>query len=99
MANDILLEQNGDMMIKNGDFVVDYSDDQHIDLILRSNPGEIKDYPLLGLGIANYLNSPISQRIKQVVKRDLRIQLQSDNAKNIKIDFSNQLKVKANYEG
>lgn len=98
MANDILLEDNGDFKVSNGDFVVDYSDDQHIDLIVRSNPGDIKDHPLLGIGIDKYLNSPFSQGIQQRIMRDVRLHLQSDNAKNISVMFNDKLKIEATYE-
>ncbi len=98
MASDILLEDNGDFKVVNGDFAVDYSDDQHIDLIMRSNPGDIKDHPLLGIGIDKYLNSPLSQGIQQRISRDVRLHLQSDNAKNISVSFVDTLKIQATYE-
>lgn len=72
----ILEESTNDLKILNGDFVVDKSDQQHVEDILRAKPGQFYQWPLLGVGIENFRNASLSgQRLKQDVKLNLR----SDN--------------------
>lgn len=54
---DILLEAD-DIWIENGDLVVGDSDQQDVELILDAHPGEWRQWPLLGMGISQYLNMP-----------------------------------------
>ena len=75
-ANDFLLDDDGDLQItSNGDFKIGLSDRQHITDIIRSNVGWWKQYPLIGVGIMNYLNSSGKE---QQLEREIKIQLQSD---------------------
>ncbi len=85
MRKDILLDQNNDLAIQNGDFVVGLSDPQHVDLILQTNPGEWKEFPQVGFGVKGYLKS-VENTVK--FKRNLRIQLNFDGYINPRIDLS-----------
>ena len=83
---DILLDDTGDLLIENGDFVVGDSNQQHVESILLSQKGEFKEFPLVGFGIVNYIKSDTPE-VK--FKRDLKIQLEYDGFNNAKIDLSN----------
>lgn len=74
---------NLDLEIKNGDFLIDESDQQHIEDIFIAQKGEFKEFPQLGFGAINYIktNTTIYQ-----FERDLRIQLQFDDYNNAEID-------------
>lgn len=80
MANvkDILVEELPDSIIEdsiieNGDFKVYDSDQQHIQHILKANPGQYYQHALVGLGIANFRGASISpQRLKQLIKTQLK---------------------------
>lgn len=72
--NDLLLDQDGDLMFKNGDFVVDSSEAQHVELILKSEQGQWKEHPELG---AN-LHKAQSGVIDRFLNRDIRVQLEAD---------------------
>jgi len=74
---------NLDLEIRNGDFLIDESDQQHIEDIFIAQKGEFKEFPQLGFGAINYIktNTTIYQ-----FERDLRIQLQFDNYQNAEID-------------
>lgn len=48
---DILLDENGDLLIENGDLVIGFSDNQHQLDILLANKGEFKEHPEVGVGI------------------------------------------------
>lgn len=64
----------GDILIVNGDFVIGDSDNQHISDIVMSSPGWFKEFPLLGVDPANFLNGRGGQELKQ----QITIALQSD---------------------
>ena len=86
---DILVDENNDLMISNGDFVIGPSDVQHVDHIIMAFPGEYKEHPEIGLGAVAYVKSNTS---KVKFKRDLRIQLNYDGYKKPVIDLSKGLK-------
>ena len=64
-----------DLLFVDGDFVIDYSDEQHISDIIRSFQGEWKQTPQIGVGILGYLNSSGQE---QVLSRSIRVNLESD---------------------
>ena len=74
-VKDFINDNEGDLSFLNGDFKVDFSDNQHQVDIIQSSKGSWKQYPLLGVGINNYLNSSGAQL---VFKREVQTQLESD---------------------
>ena len=74
-VKDIIFESD-DLVIFNGDLKVIESDQMHIEHILRAEKGHFREQPLLGVGIENNLNGPISQ---SQLKQDIKIQLIKDN--------------------
>jgi len=85
IAKDILLDDNNELQFRNGDFLVEESDGQHIQDILIAAPGHYKQYPLLGANITNGLNG--SNTIE--FKRNIRLQLESDGMEVETINFNN----------
>jgi hypothetical protein len=75
IAQDILLDEKGELRIENGDFVVGPSDKQSIQSILNAFPGWYKQFTTVGVGMAQYLNSKDKQ---QEIERNIKIQLESD---------------------
>ena len=73
-AKDFLLLDN-ETVFSNGDFVIDYSDSQHIEDIVSENIGAYKQFPLCGVGIINYLNSSGAQ---QALRNEINTQLAID---------------------
>lgn len=72
MMTDILLGENDDVQILNGDFVVGESLDQEVGLILRLNKGELKEDPIMGCDLIRLINSNITQpELKQIIKLQL----------------------------
>lgn len=82
---DILLTEDNDLRIENGDFVVGFADMQHVDHILKAHPGEYKEHPQIGVGVQKYLKTTGQE---QKLKRELRIQLAYDGYNNPKISLS-----------
>lgn len=72
---DFELNEN-DLVIKDGDFVIAESDQQHIEDTINAFPGWWKENPADGVGVFQYVNSAGQE---QTIRREIQIQLQSDN--------------------
>jgi len=87
LVSDLLLDENYDLLINNGDFVVGPSDQQSILIIANTTLGSYKQFPLLGLQIINY---SASSGNGQSLSTNLRSQLTTDGFRvnSINIDTS-----------
>lgn len=66
---DILTDENGDTLIRGGDFAVGLSEIQEVGRILEISQGELKSDPILGPGLTRFMNGPINQnKLKQLVR-------------------------------
>lgn len=83
---DILLDEDFDLKIENGDFVIAPSDQQHVQAIFLAHKGEFKKWPLLGFGAAEYLKK--STVSKPEFLRNLKVQLNYDHYANAEIDIN-----------
>ncbi len=88
-AKDFLLEKtdtgNYDLIIKNGDFVIGNSDEQHIATVVMAQKGEFKEFPALGFGATSYLKRDISE---MEFLRDLKVQLEYEGYYDMKAKFT-----------
>lgn len=75
MVKDIILDDGYDLTIKDGDFLIRESDEQHIILLINTFVGDWKLFPFCGVGIIRYLSSSGQQ---QTLRRAIEVQLQSD---------------------
>lgn len=99
MAKDILTDENRDFLTKNGDFVIDYSDEQHIEDVIVAEKGWYKETPILGVGIMRYLKGPKTLIERMRLEKDIDLQLQIDGATNIILNNTDeQLNVVGDYE-
>ena len=89
MVKDISLEEDLDLTITNGDFVISDSDQNHVINILKAYTGGFKQFPLVGVGIDYYLASSGTQ---QVIKRNITVQLESDGYKVNEVEVLGQSK-------
>lgn len=86
--NDFKLNNDTDLEIRNGDFVIGDTDQQNIELILLSHKGAFKEHPILGVGITDYLKSPeIISRLR--LENEINNQLEFDNFNIRDIDVNN----------
>ena len=76
MAKDILLDENNDIKISNGDFDIWDSEMQEVGLILQSTQGEWKAEPILGPNLFRFIKSK-SSRLE--IEKTIRIHLAIDN--------------------
>lgn len=72
MAGDFLLDENGDVRIENGDFVIGDAEAQHVDDLIYSFKGDWKEHPLLGAEAQRQLKQGNSlTKLKKAVKTEL----------------------------
>ena len=72
---DIILEENADIIVENGDFKVGDNDNNLIRYIVEAIPGQYKEFPVLGINITKYLNAPVNP---QTLQRNIRTNLEAD---------------------
>lgn len=85
MRLDYLRDENGELLIVDGDYVIGPSDQQHVIDILESQQFEYKEFPLIGFGAINYIKRIVNE---DEFKRDLKIQLAYDGYSDATIDLS-----------
>jgi hypothetical protein len=61
MPFDILLDADFDLAIAGGDLAMGESTKQHQQLLLKTAPGEWREYPTVGIDIQKYLLSEASE--------------------------------------
>lgn len=85
---DILLDDNDDLVVKNGDIVIGESTEQHIKAVLIANKGEFRDVPFFGVGLNNYLKADGQQ---VVLKREIEKMMTLDGMQVNKIQVSDSV--------
>lgn len=86
LVKDILI--NEDVEFKNGDFVIGVSDQQHIEHILKTKPGQFYQFPTLGVGVVDLINSSIN---RQALKQKIKVNLESDNYRINKVEVAGEI--------
>lgn len=72
MEKDVMLDENMDLKIVDGDFVVDKSLTQEVSMLLRLNKGDLKSDPILGTNLIEKIKQKVSKvLIKQVIDINL----------------------------
>ena len=84
MRHDITLDNNFDLQIVDGDFLVSVSDEQNIELLLISCAGMWKQYPLVGANIKGDVNGLFNDVMKNTIKQ----QLVSDGYNGVTFKFN-----------
>ena len=85
MRQDIILDENNDLTIVDGDWLVGSSDIQNVELIFISTPGMWKNNPLIGCNIYGDINGNFTNVIQSYIQN----QLSSDGYSNVKFNFNN----------
>ena len=87
---DIILNEQNDLKIVNGDFVIGDSDQQNVKAIVGMHKGEFKEHPLVGFGADTYLKQTALNSARFL--RDLKVQLANDGYHNAQININENLK-------
>lgn len=88
-SKDFNINDDGDLIIENGDFQIALSEEIHVEHILRSAKGDWKQYPLLGVHLDEKAKMPTSQTRIVELKKEIKIQLEYDNYSVKKVDLTN----------
>jgi hypothetical protein len=83
-SKDILLNDDWDLDIVNGDFNVGFSDNQHLTLIVEIAEGSIKQYPLQGVGI-NYYSGSSGQAA--ALQNRIKTKADADRYQNVQVSL------------
>lgn len=88
MTDIILNNENGDLLIANGDFILDDSTWQDVGIIIKMNQGELKSDPILGASLIRKKKMNASKlEIEEIVKLHLK-----RDGKNYE-DLKSQIKI------
>lgn len=95
MPNDILLNENFDASIKDGDFETSESTQQHQKILLFADKGQFKSSPTTGVGTRRYLESSKPDDLA----REIRLEFIADGmmVNTLKIDDNLQINIGARY--
>jgi hypothetical protein len=95
MAQDILLTETNDILVLNNDLVIGTSDAQHVGLLLKTSPGQIKFKPSSGINIYKELND---NKPLNVVISSIKIGVKNDGATDADAQIiENQINVYGTY--
>ena len=70
--NDILLDENLDLMIQDGDFVIGECLNQQINCLLQAVPGAYKQSPTAGVGIDSFLLDSDSDELNRTIRQQFK---------------------------
>lgn len=95
MPQDILLDENLDLLIIDGDFVIGESTSQHQKLLILSDKCEFKDVPMRGVGARRYLEDDTPDNLAREIRQEFSIDGMTVNKIQIAADLT--IQVDANY--
>jgi hypothetical protein len=95
-TTDILLDDNNDLRIENGDFVVGDSTKQHQKLLLMLSKGDTRQFALDGVGVVDFIEDEGATDLM----REIRKQYVRDGmtVKKLSVGSDGQINVNAPYE-
>jgi len=95
MPYDLILDENDDLLIEDGDLVIDESTLQHQRLLLLCNKGEFKEFPTRCVGLGNYLEDHSTAALA----REVNVDFSRDGMRvsKVKIEVPN-LEIEAAYD-
>ena len=67
---DLLLNENFDLLVKDGDLVIGDSNVQHQNTLLITQPGSFKESPDVGVGVENFLMDDDPAGLKDKVREE-----------------------------
>lgn len=75
---DILLSDDYELQVVGGDLVLDISDSQNQQCIVKAEKGNYLEFPTIGVGIDKYLNANMGVYIAKI-RKDIEVNFQLDN--------------------
>jgi hypothetical protein len=96
MPTDILLDENDDLRIENGDLVVGESTMQHQRHLFLGDKGHFRNSPISGIGISNYQNDDELGELYGEIQK--QFELDGQEVGEIEILRNGKIKVEGEYE-
>ena len=94
--DDFVIEE--DIEIKDGDFRVAEASQQNLTHILLSQKGSYKEYPILGVGLSRYINSPDSTaRLRLENEIDKQLIFDNFNVTTLDVNDLKNIRIDGNY--
>jgi hypothetical protein len=94
MRKDLIIDETtGRLAVKDGDWVVGPSDEQHVRLIMALDKGQIRMFPHIGFGAARKLKRVIDYNR---VVRDAKVALAADGYTDTEVTLSEDLIIEIN---
>ncbi|WP_443937103.1 hypothetical protein [Pedobacter sp. MW01-1-1] len=95
---DLILDDNLDIAIEYGDFVLDDAEEQHQQLILIASKGSFRASPLTGVNIGRYVKRRFTQKDIDTLKQQIRLQFQYDGYSQsfVQINSFEDIQINAN---
>lgn len=95
--DDFILDENGDILVRDGDFVVGNANDQHMNDIIQTVPGEWKESPFVGCDLYRFVSANVTtSEVVAVVKKQL--ELDTFTVNNIDVILGENVTVYADAE-
>jgi hypothetical protein len=96
MPTDFICDDKGEMMIKNGHFVVGESTAQHQKFLLLAQKGDYRQYPSVGVGINNFINDDDLADVGFIIQKEY--ELDGMKVKKLEVFSDGSVKVNAPYD-
>lgn len=77
-----------DLLLSNGNLSINASDEQHVELLILLQKGELKELPFVGFGIEKRLKAVTDQRR---FIRELKVEIEGDGYNSAVLDISPDL--------
>ena len=96
-VRDVLLDDNLAPIVRNGDFVIGDATLQNQKLLLLAEKGELRQHPVSGVGVRNYINDEDGLLGLQV---DIQSEFEADGMRVNQLEVLNlqDIKLQASYE-
>lgn len=94
--DDIILDNDGDLNLENGDLKIGFSDNQHQEHILIASKGDYKEFPELGVNIVQMLGDDAFTAVLIEAKKNLEYDGMKIN--NIKFEENGNLNIDGYYK-
>lgn len=93
---DILLDDTGDLLIQDGDFVIGNADNQHQLDIITATKGEFKEFPEIGVGIEAMLSD--DDFVEFLIEAKKNLEYDGMEINNIEFTNDGKLKIDGKYK-
>lgn len=96
MPTDFLDDADGDLMIRDGHFVIGESTEQHKKDLLIAQKGDYRQHPFVGVGIGDYLEDDELADIGQEIQK--QFEMDGMKVKKVEVFEDGKINIEAKYD-